>query len=198
MKKIFWFVSLIVLFWAYLQLPANDENSSSKVRNYVNKPFDIQLGTLLSVNKVKTKNKKIPTDFSFRLNGKEISFRELTKGKNVIINFWATGCAPCKTEIPGLIEISNEYKTKNWIVIGILKEPVNSVTKCLEELEIPYINIVGTDKLINDLNDAYGRFRGTPYTIFINNSGKIYQSIQGAPEGSKVKEILEEFMKNNK
>lgn len=201
MKNILFVMLVVVLFISMNSEPLIAENNSIKPKNCVMKLPEIQLGTIKSiVNKKFSKNN--PSDFRFILKNKEISFKELTKGKNVILNFWGSLCDPCINEIPGLIEISDEYKTKDWIVIGILIEgnknakdenssmQFNRISKLLEKHEIPYINIIGGNKLINELNMAYGGAKGTPTNIFINKSGKIYRTITGGLD----KDVIELLM----
>lgn len=198
MKKL-----LFVILAAFLLLPACKESlKAEKNKNYVMKAVEIQLGTLLSVTDNKKFTKNIPSDFRFNLNNREISFKELTKGKNVILNFWGTWCGVCLSEMPGLIEISNDYKAKNWIVIGILKEKTlkgkeediytrfKRVSRALDELGIPFINIVGSDKLMEELKNAYGGFSGAPFWVFINSSGKIFRSTPGGFEKNVIELLM--------
>jgi thiol-disulfide isomerase/thioredoxin len=55
------------------------------------------------------------------LDGKTVKLSDYA-GKVVVINFWATWCTPCKMEIPHLVELSNQYKTKGVEVIGLTNE----------------------------------------------------------------------------
>jgi len=50
------------------------------------------------------KGKKAP-DFMWKQDGKDMSFSEMTKGKVVFVNFWATWCPPCRKEIPDIIKL---------------------------------------------------------------------------------------------
>jgi len=55
------------------------------------------------------------------LSGKKVSLNSY-KGKAVLINFWATWCAPCKIETPWLIELRNQYAAQGFEVLGISTE----------------------------------------------------------------------------
>ena len=55
------------------------------------------------------------------LSGKKVSLASY-KGKAVLINFWATWCAPCKIETPWLIELRNKYAAQGFEVLGISTE----------------------------------------------------------------------------
>jgi thiol-disulfide isomerase/thioredoxin len=204
-KLLFLFLAIFLIlptFNGYLQAQSNYQSFS----NLVTKRVHFKIGTLLSVEKIKKFSKKHPADFCFNISGQNVFFKELTKGKNVIINFWSTGSAPCRKEIPGLVEISQKYESKNWVVIGISKEGTGKgqeeeshirfkrVSRTLQGLGIPYINIIGSDKIINELYKAYGGTSETPNTIFINSAGKIYQSRIGALD----KNEIETFINSNK
>src|SRR5262245_28876975 len=66
------------------------------------------------------------------------------KGKVVVINFWATWCAPCKKEIPDLSKLYMQYKSKGVVVLGILHQDNPSQADLLNfqsdyEMEYPVV-----------------------------------------------------------
>lgn len=196
MKKI-----ILVIVIAFLLLPACKESKkvelgSQKDQNFANGPVEIQLAKLLSVTDVIKLDEVNPADFKFNLNGKDVSFKDYIKGKNVILNFWATWCPPCKAELPNLVAISKEYKSKNWIVIGVLLEREDysvqkkKVADFLTDKGIEYTNIIGTSEMIGKLTEAYGGVSGIPTTFFINTSGKIYNTQVGSMEKAGFEELM--------
>ena len=52
------------------------------------------------------------------MNGASVRLADY-KGKVILINFWATWCPPCKTEIPGFIELYDQYKDKGFVILGV-------------------------------------------------------------------------------
>lgn len=44
---------------------------------------------------------------------------ESYKGKVVLVNYWATWCAPCIDEFPGIVKLQNEYRDKGLVVVGV-------------------------------------------------------------------------------
>jgi thiol-disulfide isomerase/thioredoxin len=196
MKKI-----ILVIVMALVLMPACKESkkpelSSQANQNFANGPVEIQLAKLLSVTDVMKLDEVYPADFKFNLNGKDVSFKDYIKGKNVILNFWATWCPPCKAELPHLVAISKEYKSKNWIVIGVLLEREDysiqktKVADFLTDKGIEYTNIIGTPEMIGKLTKAYGGVSGIPTTFFINNSGKIYNTQVGSMEKAGFEELM--------
>jgi thiol-disulfide isomerase/thioredoxin len=195
MKKI-----ILVILAAFLLLPACKESKKvEKGSTEINAPVEVQLAKLTSVTDVKKLDEVNPPDFRFNLNGKDISFRDFIQGKNVILNFWATWCPPCKAELPNLVAISKEYKSKNWIVVGVVLEreeydvQKTKVAEFLKEKGIGYTNIIGTSEMIDKLTIAYGGVSGIPTTFFINNSGKIFNTQVGSMEKSGFEELMKIF-----
>src|ERR1035437_9836029 len=72
------------------------------------------------------------------------------KGKAVLINFWATWCAPCKIETPWLIELRNQYAAQGFEVLGIsaddldrsdpfkLREDKHQIARFVQQEKIDY------------------------------------------------------------
>jgi thiol-disulfide isomerase/thioredoxin len=112
---------------------------------------------------------KAPTWMLKDTDGKLVKSSDFD-GKVVLLDFWATWCPPCKVEIPGFIELQNEYGPKGLVVVGVsLDERGTSVVKqFMKDLGMNYPVVMGNLKLMED-------FGGTaiPTTIVIDRSGKV-------------------------
>lgn len=116
------------------------------------------------------------------LSGKEVSLSSF-KGKPLLINFWATWCAPCKIETPWLIELQNEYGSNGFQIIGISTEgddlPASdkegwardkaAIAKFVKEEHMQYPVLINGDSLAN----AYGGLDAMPTSVYVDRSGKI-------------------------
>ena len=107
----------------------------------------------------------------------EINLRNY-KGKLVIINFWATWCAPCKKEMPSLDNLYQDSNFKNLEVFPVNMEQPNKLKTKLffEDTGIKKLQIFFDSKL-NFVKEF--KLRGVPTTIFINKKGEEFARIIG-------------------
>ncbi len=109
------------------------------------------------------------------VDGKSISSDDM-EGYVLIVNFWATWCAPCLREIPGLMELQNEYADSKFAVIGISLDAGGEavVQRFIEENGINYPVILGTTQIVNDYEDAIDTpIRSIPTSMVVNRDGAI-------------------------
>ena len=99
------------------------------------------------------------------------------KGKVLLINFWATWCAPCRAEMPDLAKLKRAHAKRGLEIIGITYPPTNrqSVRRVAKQLKINYPILFGTGAIA----DAYGAGEVLPTTIVVDREGKIRARILG-------------------
>jgi len=112
-------------------------------------------------------------DFS----GNEINLNQY-KGKLVIVNFWATWCAPCKKEMPSLDKLSQSKKFNNLEVFAVNMENPNTTKtkKFFADLNIKKLSIF-FDSNLNFVKKF--KLKGVPTTILINKEGAEFARIIG-------------------
>jgi peroxiredoxin len=93
------------------------------------------------------------------------------KGKVVLLNFWATWCAPCKAEIPWFAEFERTYKHRGFAVIGVSMDDDGwkSVRPYMDAKKIGYRVALGNEVLAKN----YGGVESLPETLLIDRDGKI-------------------------
>ena len=110
-------------------------------------------------------------------SGNEVNIKNY-QGKLIIINFWATWCAPCKKEMPSLDSLYQDDRFKNLEIFAVNMEAPNliKVKKFFADLNIKKLDIF-FDKNLNFVKEF--KLRGVPTTILINKKSEEFARIIG-------------------
>jgi thiol-disulfide isomerase/thioredoxin len=114
------------------------------------------------------------------------------KGKIVLLNFWATWCAPCRAEMPDLVKWQREYKSRGLQVIGVTYPPeeLAEVREFIKSIEVNYPIALGDEQT----KAMFDKGEILPITVVIDKKGMVREVIQGIifPEEfeRKVKPLL--------
>lgn len=128
----------------------------------------------------------------FAMKDLDGNIRNITewKGKVVLLNFWATWCAPCLREIPDFIRLQDKYKNADFQIIGIAMDDFEAVRAFAISHGINYPVIPAEAEAI-ELGQRYGNSIGVlPYSVFINKNGYISHTIVGELDKMKAEKIL--------
>ena len=130
-------------------------------------------------NLVLSKNPKIYEDVVFKdVNQKNVDLASY-KGKLLILNFWATWCAPCREEMPSLDNLQSDNQLNNLKIfpINIGQEDLLKSKKFFEELNIQNLEIYFDPSVT--LAKKFS-LRGVPTSILFNKEGKEFARIIGS------------------
>lgn len=122
--------------------------------------------------------------------GNTISLSDF-EGQPIVINFWASWCAPCRVEMPHLIEAYNTHAPEGVVFIGIdIQDTTSDALSFLEEFEVPVDEgyIIVTDDTGGTSID-YG-VSGLPATFFIDSEGIVVARWVGAVNAELLNEKI--------
>lgn len=123
------------------------------------------------------------------LNKKTINLDDY-KGKKVILNFWATWCPPCVSEMPLLQEVYNNRRGEGVEVIGInYNEDYDRVKKFISEKGVTFTVFIDSDLKVSM---DYGVI-GLPVTFFIDREGRLKEKFKGELNKKLIEDILNRF-----
>ena len=140
-------------------------------------------------NRVEKDTGKPFTDFSVVYNGKTTRLSDYVgKGQYVLVDFWASWCAPCKAEIPNLIATYYKYKGKGLQVLGVaVKDKPAHSEATIKEMNIPYPQILNAQSVPYE---AY-QISGIPLIILFAPDGSIIaRGLRGEEIEQKLAEIF--------
>ncbi len=103
------------------------------------------------------------------LDGKLASLSEL-RGQVVLVNFWATWCAPCRAEMPEIVRAYERYKSRGFTVLAVnVEEDAPEAAEFAQQYRLPFPVLLDKE---GRLSRAW-RLRGLPSSVFIDRSGTV-------------------------
>jgi peroxiredoxin len=138
-------------------------------------------------------NKQAPAFTLKDTSGKKVSLSDY-KGKAVVLDFWATWCAPCKIEIPWLTKLHDQYASQGLVILGISEDDLDlddkealfkqkqEIAESASKLGITY------PVLFDDANVAkpYGGVDALPTTFYVDRSGKVVAATIGLVDRDEI------------
>jgi cytochrome c biogenesis protein CcmG/thiol:disulfide interchange protein DsbE len=149
------------------------------------------------------KGKPAPPFVLEDLNGKKVSLASY-KGKAVLINFWATWCAPCKIETPWIIELRNQYASRGFEVLAISADDLNrddpkelakdklEIARSAQKLHINYPVLIDG----GSLDKPYGGLDELPESFFVNRKGVVVAAQLGLTSKDDIESNIKKALGN--
>jgi peroxiredoxin len=122
----------------------------------------------------------LAADFTLpNLQGESLPLESL-RGKLVLLNFWATWCAPCRAEMPGMAQLWQEYRDQGFEIVAISVDEGNEkrVANFVRRLNLSYPVVLDPESVIAD---RYG-VGGLPASFLIDGEGLLIGRLVGSRE----------------
>jgi peroxiredoxin len=115
-----------------------------------------------------------------------------TRGKVVLVDFWATWCVPCKVEIPAFVDMYARYKSQGLEIVGIsMDAELPAIKAFAAEYKMTYPILVGAGA--DGVTRAWG-VEGLPTTLVITRDGKICQRFSGQTSPERFEDIIKRLL----
>ena len=136
-----------------------------------------------------------PAKLDFTLtdvDGRRVRLAEYS-GRVVLLNFWATWCAPCKTEIPWLNELHLRYRERGLVVLGVsVDEAVAKIRPFAQAMKMSYPVLVGAGE--DGFKESFGPLLGYPTTLLISRVGEICIRHVGITEKERLEREVRDLL----
>ncbi|MFL7837666.1 MAG: TlpA family protein disulfide reductase [Candidatus Promineifilaceae bacterium] len=124
------------------------------------------------------------------LEGNDVSLSEFA-GRPLLINFWATWCAPCRIEMPELQNAHDTYQDQGLVVLAVnSQEDEQQVREFIDELGLTFIPLLDSQDMVGR---AYG-VNGLPSTYFIDKSGVVTAVHKGILSEDQIEAYLKQIL----
>ena len=127
------------------------------------------------------------------LDGNEQVFSQW-QGKVLLINFWATWCAPCREEIPVFSSLRKKFSSAGFEVVGISIDDISKVMQYRDSLHIDYTLLDGEKNGMSLMMSLGNRNGGLPYSVLYDRNGNAVHIKLGAYEHQELQSLIEKYL----
>lgn len=132
-------------------------------------------------------------DFSLpNTSGQPISLKSF-RGKYVLVDFWASWCKPCRDENPNVVQAYQQFKSRNFTVLGVSLDQPGQKDKWVEAIrqdELGWTHVSDLKFWESEVVPLY-RISGIPYNVLVDPEGKIIaENLRGIALSRKLNELL--------
>ena len=113
------------------------------------------------------------------------------RGEVLVVNFWATWCAPCREEIPGFVNLQERYRARGLRFVGIAFDQPDKVAEFAREFRVNYPLLTGELQTMELLRQAGNRAGVLPYTLVIDRKGNLVSREPGGLKEARLEALLQ-------
>jgi thiol-disulfide isomerase/thioredoxin len=115
---------------------------------------------------------------------------EQWRGKVIVVNFWATWCAPCREEIPMFVKLQEKYGSRGLQFVGIAIDQPAKVRPFASEFGMNFPVLIGGAEAIELTRTLGNKASVLPYTVILTRDGRIAATEMGAVKEERFESFL--------
>ncbi len=126
------------------------------------------------------------------LNGQNFESRTMD-GKVVLVNFWATWCPPCRTEMPGFEQVYRDFHDQGFEILAIAVDDAgpDRIAQFVADLQLTFPVIANQSRTAR----AFGGAGAVPTSFLIGRDGRIRNKVVGAFEQTRLRAAVEQLLR---
>ncbi|GAC1361109.1 MAG: hypothetical protein NVSMB3_09260 [Acidobacteriaceae bacterium] len=139
---------------------------------------------------LKLRGKAAPGFTLMTMEGKKVSLSDY-RGKAVLVNFWATWCAPCKVEMPWFEQLRTQYAGQGFEVLGLVDDVDagnEQIAKVARKTGVTYPLLLTDGKV----QTAYGGLDYLPLSFYVNKDGMVVEETAGLGSKDEIEAKIKE------
>jgi thiol-disulfide isomerase/thioredoxin len=118
------------------------------------------------------------------------------QGRTLVVNFWATWCAPCREEMPAFTRLQSRWAGRNVQFVGLANDDPGKVERFGRELGITYPLWTGGDE-VGEMSRRLGNRLGVlPHTVILDPQGRVLEERVGPYTEKELDQRLEQVTRN--
>ena len=119
---------------------------------------------------------------------------EQWRGRVLVVNYWATWCAPCREEIPVFVRLQERYGSRGLQFVGIAMDQPDKVAEFAREFQINYPLLLGGVETIELLRQVGNRAGVLPYTVVIDRKGNLVSREPGGLKEARIESLIQPLL----
>lgn len=127
------------------------------------------------------------------LHGKTLSISEW-RGRVLVVNFWATWCAPCREEIPVFVRLQQKHQARGLQFVGVAIDQRDQVERFARDFAMNYPVLLGGIDMVDLSRRAGNRLGALPFTIVMDRTGAIVSIEVGVVKEARLEAMIQALL----